>query len=139
MQVKFKRLSPYAKAPEKAYQDDSCFDLFALESYSIPPYEVKLIKTGIALEIPKGYEGQVRGRSGLGKQGIFVFLGTIDAGYRGDIGIVVFNTTPEYFRCSRGTKLAQLAIKPVLDVKLIEADDLEESERGSKGFGSTGV
>lgn len=138
MKIKFQKFIPYAKTPSKFYPTDSCFDLFAAEGGNIAPYETKTFTTGIGLELPYGFEGQVRGRSGLASQGIFVHPGTVDCHYRGEIKIIVFNSTDEYITIKRGYKLAQIAIAPVTYVDIEEVDTLEQTDRGVNGLGSTG-
>ena len=139
MFVKFKKLKYYAKIPTRATAQAACFDLFAAEQYSIPPYTVQRIATGIALEIPEGYEGQIRGRSGVTLKGALVQLGTIDADYRGSCDVMLFNSTPDYFTVKRGDRVAQLAIREIPDCILLETKhELASTERGEQGFGSTG-
>ena len=107
----------------------------------IEPGKVTLIKTGLHLAIPRGFEGQVRPRSGLAlKHGIGVLNspGTIDSDYRGEIGVILFNTGTTPFTVSRGDRIAQLVIARYEQVTFRPTDNLEESERGEGGFGSTG-
>ena len=101
-----------------------------------------LVPTGFILEIPAGYEGQVRPRSGLAlKHGITVLNspGTIDCDYRGELQVLLINHGCDDFTVSRGLRIAQLVISPVMTIKLVELEVLEQSERGAAGFGSTGV
>lgn len=101
-----------------------------------------LVPTGLKLHLPDGYEGQVRPRSGLAlKHGITVLNapGTIDADYRGEVGVVLVNLGPDPFEVTRGMRIAQLVVAPVVKVVLRETDDLDGTGRGSGGFGSTGV
>ncbi|MBI2557464.1 MAG: dUTP diphosphatase, partial [Planctomycetes bacterium] len=103
--------------------------------------EIKLIPTGIHIELPLGYEAQVRPRSGLAlKYGVTLVNtpGTIDSDYRGEIGIILCNFGKERFTVERGMRIAQLVIQPVFRVELIEVDCLEETRRGAGGFGHTG-
>ena len=102
----------------------------------------RLIATGFAVELPPGFEGQIRPRSGLAlKHGVTVLNspGTIDQSYRGEIGVILINHGSEPFMVSRGDRIAQLVIAPVATVVAVEAAELTASERGSGGFGSTGV
>jgi dUTP pyrophosphatase len=101
-----------------------------------------LIRTGLAMAIPKGYEIQVRSRSGCAlKYGIMLVngIGTIDEDYRGEIGVILYNSSKEDFFINRGDRIAQLVLQKVPKVDLIVVDDLDETDRGEGGFGSTGV
>lgn len=157
MKLKIKKLHPDAIIPGYQKVGDSGFDLHALEYTVIEPGKTALLKTGISIELPLGYELQVRPRSGLTlKTPIRVQFGTVDAGYRGDIGMIVTNTKPhsysglrlvinknEYNENSiiiqKGDKIAQGVVCPVIRVEFEEATFLSDSERGIDGFGSTGV
>jgi len=108
---------------------------------TLDPGARKLIPTGVAIELPTGYEAQVRPRSGLAlNDGVTVLNspGTIDADYRGEIGVILINFGQSPFSVRRGARIAQLVVKPVARVAMIASDALEASERGAKGFGSTG-
>lgn len=112
------------------------------ESVTLGPLERKLIPTGIHLELPIGYEAQVRPRSGLAlKKGISVLNapGTIDADYRGDIGVILVNLSNDVFTVNNGDRIAQLVVAKYERVELIEVQTLTDSIRGEGGFGSTGV
>jgi dUTP pyrophosphatase len=112
------------------------------EKITLKPLERGLVETGFALQIPHGYEGQVRPRSGLAvKHGITVLNapGTIDADYRGEVKVALVNLGSEPFVITRGMRIAQLVIAPVIRVSLEETGALEETSRGTGGFGSTGV
>jgi dUTP pyrophosphatase len=116
-------------------------DLLADVEVELEPLARALIPTGISLEIPAGFEGQVRPRSGLAaKHGITVLNapGTIDSDYRGEVQVCLANLSGKAFRASRGERIAQLVIAPVRQAELVEVAVLEDSERGSGGFGSTG-
>lgn len=151
MKVKIKKLHPEATIPVYAKPGDSGFDLVALEEVIIGPGETKIVSTGLAFEIPEGYEMQIRPRSGLTLNSkLRVQLGTIDAGYRGEVGIIVdhlfdggslkilFGETEDAF-IHKGMKIAQGVIAPVVRVDFEESTNLSESERGDGGFGHTGV
>ena len=112
------------------------------ENIILKPLERKLIKTGIAIALPNNYEAQVRPRSGLAlKHGISVLNapGTIDADYRGEIGVILINLSNEDFVVERGMRIAQLVISPIVQAELVEVEELDETLRGQGGFGSTGV
>lgn len=138
MQIKYKSAGNYKL--EIAKQGDVGMDLKCLEGFKIKPSETKKIKTGIQLELPAHYEAQVRPKSGLSLKGILVHLGTIDNGYRGNVGVTVTNLTNENITFGAGEKVAQLVIKRYeYDALPIEAIEInEETERGEKGYGSTG-
>ncbi len=146
MKVKIKRL-PHAKdlpLPYYATEQASGFDLMAAveEPVIIKPMERKAIPTGIAIELPEGFEAQIRPRSGLAlKYGITLLNspGTVDADYRGEIKVVLINLGQEEFVVRRGDRIAQMVICPVVRVMLEEAQELTPTERGPNGFGSTGV
>ncbi|MCV9371103.1 deoxyuridine 5'-triphosphate nucleotidohydrolase [Bacillus paralicheniformis] len=194
MKVNIKRLSPDAQIPQYAHASDACFDLVAAEDVVIEPGETALVKTGLAFEIPVGYEMQIRPRSGITlKTKLRVQLGTVDAGYRGEVGVVVDNIAqkeyeveeqyeynreeePEYwgsemravchnaihtidnsgnspignvlteesvpagtYIISKGDRIAQAVIKPVEQAAFTEVTELDDSDRGAGGFGSSGV
>lgn len=114
---------------------------FIEEKLTLSPGERKLIKTGLFLEIPEGYEAQVRPRSGLAlKNGITVLNspGTIDADYRGEIGVILINHSSEIFEINSGDRIAQLVFAKVEQAVWFETESLNETERGQGGFGSTG-
>ena len=144
--VGFKRLSDDAIIPTKAHPTDSGFDLYASEDVIIEPGETVIVPTGIAVELPKGFEAQVRPRSGgTAKTRLRIQLGTIDNGYTGEIGVIVDNieSHPNYYgkhKIRKGDRLAQLVVQALPEVTAVEIDDFtEDSERGEGGFGSTGV
>ncbi len=113
-----------------------------IEDIILSPLQRVMVPTGIRLEIPAGYEAQVRPRSGLAaKSGITVLNtpGTIDADYRGEVKIILINLSSEDFTIKRGDRIAQLVFAPVVQAELIETEVLSETDRGSGGFGSTGV
>ena len=141
VKVRVKRLSPDAKMPKAAMKGDVAFDLFSVIDYELRPGERFAVPTGIAVEIPPGYEGQVRPRSGLAlKEGITVLNtpGTIDSGYRGELNTIMMNHGGESFKITKGMRISQIAIRPVPEVEFVEVDELSDTERGEGGFGSTG-
>lgn len=112
------------------------------EPWTLPPGERRLVPTGLILEIPDGYEGQVRPRSGLAlRHGISMVNapGTIDSDYRGEVGVLLINLGTEAFMVEPGARIAQLVICPVARAILLEVDSVESTDRGSDGYGSTGV
>ncbi|PEW95875.1 dUTP diphosphatase [Bacillus cereus] len=140
MNIKVKKLHKDAVIPKYAKHGDSGFDLVSMEDVTIKPGENVIIKTGVAYEIPVGFELQVRPRSGMSvKTPLRVILGTVDAGYRSDVGVIADNIGSEPFEVKRGDRVAQGVIAPVIRANLIEVDELSETERGNGGFGSTGI
>lgn len=137
--VKFKKLNPNAIPFSYSREQDACMDMYALEGTTIPAGTTKIIPTGIAVEIPQGYEGLVRGRSGLASKGITAHLGTIDETYRGDVGMIIANHTNADFKVEAGMRLAQFTVKPVYHIQLEEVEELSDTSRGSNGYGSSGV
>lgn len=128
--------------PAKAHHDDAAYDLRSRVETELPVGHSVLVPTGIFMELPVGYEAQVRPRSGLALKSNIMLTnspGTIDAGYRGEVGIIVFNAGNVPFAVKRGDRIAQMVIAKLPDVELISADDLSDSKRGHGGFGSTGV
>lgn len=140
--IRIKRLRPTALLPK--YQTDGAagMDLCAAEEAVIPPHGIAAVPTGWAVEVPHGYELQVRPRSGLTlKQGIMVANspGTVDSDYRGEVCIILYNTRAEPFQVKRGDRIAQAIVGPVCRITWEETDDLSGTTRGANGFGSTGV
>lgn len=137
--VPFKLLNSQAVSPSCAYHGDSGLDLYPLESFSLKPGERKLISTGVAVEIPFGYEGEIRPRSGLAVDfGVTVLNspGTIDANFRGELKVILINHGQEVYQNYREA-IAQLVIKAVCLVRLEKTEELSVSSRGDQGFGSS--
>lgn len=140
MELKIKKLSEDIETPDFAYEHDAAFDLRASHSETIKPGEKKIIKTGLAMAIPVGYVGLIWDRSGMAaKYSLHTLAGVIDAGYRGEVGVVMVNLGSEDFNIEKNMRIAQMLIQPVLQPKIKEVTDLEESERGEGGFGSSGT
>ena len=128
--------------PRKAHDDDAAFDLRSRVDVVIPSGKIMLVPTGVFMELPVGYEAQVRPRSGLAlKHGITVLNtpGTIDAGYRGEVGVILINVGPDDFTIARGDRIAQMVVQQLTDVQLVAVEKLSDTARGAGGFGSTGV
>jgi dUTP pyrophosphatase len=141
--LRFKRLDKDLPIPYFAHAGDAGIDLFSSIDCELKPFERKMIPTGIKVSIPEGYAGFVQPRSGLAaKFGIAMVNspGLIDSCYRGEINVILINLDKEntYF-IKKKDKICQLVIKKVEPVKLIEVDDLDETERGENGFGSSGL
>ncbi len=140
--LKVKRLCEGAVMPAYAHPGDAGLDLYSVVAVSLGPGERKLIATGISIELPPNTEGNIRPRSGLAlKHGITVLNapGTIDYGYRGEVGVMLINHGQTTFDVQPGMKIAQLVVAPCLTVEVTEASDLPDSSRGQGGFGSTGT
>jgi dUTP pyrophosphatase len=140
MKVKIRRLAD-VPLPCRQTQGSAGFDLCAAEETTIAAHGFGSVGTGLAVELPERTEAQVRPRSGLAaKHGIGVLNGpgTIDADYRGEIRVVLFNASDRDYRIQRGDRIAQIIFSKLADVELVEADSLSESGRGSGGFGHTG-
>ena len=128
--------------PRKAHCDDAAYDLRSRCDIELTPGRSTLVPTGVFIELPVGYEAQVRPRSGLALKNDLMLTnspGTIDAGYRGEIGVIMYNAGKEPFLITRGDRIAQMVICRLPDVELKLADDLSETERGAGGFGSTNI
>ena len=142
IQVKFILLHQNARVPQKSHDEDAGFDLFAVEEFVLHPQEYACIPTGLCMELPSGTEAQIRPRSGLAaKHGVNVLNtpGTIDAGYRGEIQVIMINHGKENLSIHPGMRIAQMVITPIYNVTFTEALSLEESARGDGGLGSSGV
>lgn len=133
-----KKLSSDATMPTKANTSDAGIDIYTNESYTLAPGERHLFSTGIACEIPDGYVALLWDRSGLGSKGIHRFAGVIDGGYRGEWKVVLYNSTGEPFEITAGDKIIQCIIQTFEPAEITEVEELDETERGSGGFGSSG-
>lgn len=141
MKLSFKRIHPAAVLPAYAHPGDAGMDVRSVEALEIAPSRRALVRTGLVAEIPDGYEIQVRPRSGLAlKHGVTVLNspGTVDAGYRGEIGVILANFGEETFAVSPGDRIAQLVVAPVTTAEISETCDVGATDRGDGGFGSTG-
>ncbi len=141
MEVPVRLLHPAARLPRVAHPGDAGADLCAVEEVVIPPGERREVGTGIALAIPAGYAGFVQPRSGLAfRHGIMVVNspGLIDAGYRGEVRVALYNSGREPFAIAVGDRIAQLVIQKVEEARFLAVSDLPESARGAGGFGSSG-
>ena len=143
--VKFCLINDKAHMPTRATKNSAGLDLYASEPTIIKSKSWGLVKTGITMELPEGMEAQIRSRSGLAiKKGVFVLNspGTIDADYRGEVGIILANLGNEDFTVNVGDRVAQMVIANLAPCKLVQVEsenDLTTTDRGSGGFGSTGV
>ncbi len=141
IEVAIRRVRAGAVLPSQAYEGDAGFDLSACDAITLAPGERAVVSTGLAVEIPEGYGGFVQPRSGLASRhgiGIVNSPGLVDSGYRGEIRVVLVNTDrSESFTVEPGMRIAQLVVLPVPAVRLVEVDELQTSERGARGFGSS--
>lgn len=163
MKIKVKKLHKDAITPRFAHTTDTGFDLFSVEKTIIKPKEKTIVKTGLAFELPKGWGIAVRNKSGITIDGapicaslytdrlvselvpseeradVTIYLGTIDNGYRGEIGIMIKNETDHIIAIPKHTKLAQGVLERVYHCEFEEVEELSDTERGTGGYGSTGV
>jgi dUTP pyrophosphatase len=141
IELPIQRLREDAVVPARAYSGDAGFDLAACEHVELGPGERAVVGTGLAVAIPDGYAGFVQPRSGLAaRNGVTVVNtpGLIDSGYRGEVQVILLNTDKaESFVVEPGMRIAQLVVMPVPELELVESDELPESERGVRGFGSS--
>lgn len=140
--IKIKLLDPQAKMPTKASEHAVGYDICSIESIELISGDYQTIRTGVALEVPEGWECQVRSRSGLAsKHGVFVLNspGTIDPDYRGEIKVILKNTGDDTLIINPGDRIAQLIFKHTEKVSIVIVDKLSETTRGEGGFGSTGM
>ncbi len=136
--LKIKKLDREATLPDYAYLGDAGLDLYSNTNILIKSFERKVIPTGVAMEIPDGYVGLIWDKSSLGIKEILKTLGgVVDSGYRGEIKVGLVNLSKKDFQISKGQKIAQMIIQKKEEVKVKEVDDLSESERGTKKFGSS--
>ncbi len=139
MEIKIKRMVPGAKAPAYAHPGDAGMDLFSCVDVILAPGETKAVPTGIQMSIPQGYVGLVWDKSGISIKGVHRLAGVVDAGYRGEVRVVMANLGAEPFEIKAGMKIAQMLIQPVEAPTIVESDTLDDTSRGAGGFGSTGL
>ena len=142
MTVKFRRIDPSAELPTYAHPGDAGMDIRSIEELTIAPGARALVHTGLVMMLPPGYEAQVRPRSGLAlKNGVTVLNtpGTIDEGYRGEVGVILVNFGSEPFKVEKGAKIAQMVIAPCTRAEIVETDEVDDIVRGTGGFGSSGL
>ena len=140
--IKFKKLNDSALIPAYAHEEDAGMDIFSNEDATVKAKEWALIKTGFSMELPHGFEAQVRSKSGLSlKSGIIVLNspGTIDENYRGEVCVIVMNVSNSDYHITKNQKIAQMVINKVEHLKCVEVSEISSSSRGEGGFGSTGL
>ena len=142
MTLRFKKIHPDATLPSYAHASDAGMDVRSVEDVTVPAKGRVLVHTGLVMLLPPMYEAQVRPRSGLAlKHGITVLNtpGTIDSGYRGEVGVILANFGDSDFQVKKGDKVAQIVVAPVVHAEIGAASEIDETDRGAGGFGSTGV
>jgi dUTP pyrophosphatase len=145
IEVEYRKSNEDSIDPKYAYESDSGFDLYSVDEHWLNPFDRKLIPTGLHINIPEGYEIQVRSKSGLAlKQGLMVLNspGTVDQGYLGEIQVILFNASNKKVKIEKNQKIAQAVFSPVVSgkwIKFLEKNKLESKDRNENGFGSTGI
>lgn len=138
--LSIQRLDPEVPLPSYGYAGDAAFDLYAAEAVVLAPGDRAQVRTGLALEIPEGYAGLIWDKSGLShRHGLKTLGGVVDAGYRGEVLVGVVNLGTDPYTIERHHKVAQMIIQKIELPTIVEVKDLTQSERGARGFGSTGV
>ncbi len=139
MELKVKRIHPEARLPIYGHPGDAGLDLFSVVDRDLAPGEVFAAPTGIQIAVPAGHVGLVWDKSGISLKGVHRLAGVIDAGYRGEVQVVLINLGAAPFAVKKGMKIAQLLVQPVAALEIVEADSLDDTSRGQGGFGSTGL
>ena len=139
MELKIKRIHPAAKLPSYGHPGDAGLDLYSAVDHVLAPASVFAVPTGIKMAIPPGYVGLVWDKSGISLKGVHRLAGVVDAGYRGEVQVVMVNLGREPFAIKPGMKIAQMLIQPVMSVSVVETEELDDTSRGEGGFGSTGL
>lgn len=136
--LEIQKLHPEAKVPTRAYEHDAGLDLTSVETHTLKPGEGKIFKTGIAIALDPGYVGLVWDRSSMGKKGIKTLGGVIDSGYRGEVGVILWNISQDTHTINAGERIAQLLVQAVATPQTKEVTILGSTDRGTGGFGSSG-
>ena len=137
--LKVERINGENKLPLYGHPGDAGLDLFSAGDIDLEPGKAVPVPTGIKVAVPEGFVGLVWDKSGISLKGVHRLAGVIDSGYRGEIKVVMINLGTEVFSFSKGMKVAQLLIQPVISVLVEETDNLDDTSRGENGFGSTGL
>ena len=137
--IKVKKLDPQAKLPLRAHDTDSGADLFALSRTVLPPHAVTHVHTGVCVELPEQTSGIIWGKSSVESKGIKAMAGLVDAPYRGELIVCMYNLNDTEFVFEAGQKVAQLVVLPTLYPSFVQADQISQTSRGSGGFGTTGT
>ncbi|HID79514.1 MAG TPA: dUTP diphosphatase [Aquifex aeolicus] len=140
LRLKVKKLREDARLPVRKRKGDAGLDLYSVENVILKPGEWKAVSTGIAIEIPQGYFGLVKDRSGLAlKYALHCLAGVIDENYRGEVKVLLINLGNREVKLEKHSRIAQLLIVPYLETEVEESENLSDTERGEKGFGSSGL
>lgn len=139
MILRVKRIHQDARLPSYGHSGDAGMDLYAVEDIVLEQGNPVPVPTGIQVAVPKGHVGLVWDKSGVSLSGVHRLAGVIDAGYRGEIKVVLINLTEKPYAVEKGKKIAQMLIQPILSVDIKEVDSLDGTDRGEGGFGSTGL
>jgi len=138
MEMKVKRIHKDAKIPRYGHVGDAGLDVFSVMECVLKGGEARAISTGIQVAIPDGYVGLIWDKSGISLKNVHRLAGVVDSGYRGEIKIVLTNMSTETFSIEKGMKIAQMLVQPIIKVKVVDSEVLDETTRGENGFGSTG-
>ena len=139
MEIKIKSLDKNIELPHYKHKGDAALDLRSAEELILNPNEKKIVKTAIKIAIPEGHAGLIWDRSGLAaKHSLHVFAGVVDSGYRVELWVVIINLGKEEFKIEKNMRIAQIVIQPVVNANISEVEDLDETSRNEKGFGSSG-
>jgi dUTP pyrophosphatase len=139
MELRVKRIHPEAKLPVYGHPGDAGLDLFSVVDRDLAPGEVFAVPTGIQIAVPAGHVGLVWDKSGISLKSVHRLAGVVDAGYRGEVQVVMINLGAAPFSIRKGMKIAQILVQPVATVTVTEAESLDGTSRGEGGFGSTGL
>jgi len=139
MELKVKKIHSEAKLPVYGHPGDAGMDLFACGDKILAPGELFPVPTGIKMAIPKGFVGLIWDKSGVSLKGVHRLAGVVDAGYRGEVQVVLINLGRESYEIKSGMKIAQMLIQPVSSADIRESETLDDTSRGEGGFGSTGL
>ncbi len=139
MKLEVKRIHSEARLPVYGHPGDAGLDLFSVVDRDLRPGEVFAVPTGIQIAVPAGHVGLVWDKSGISLKGVHRLAGVIDAGYRGEVQVVLINLGAAPFALRPGMKIAQLLVQPVAAVEVVECEALDDTTRGQGGFGSTGL
>ena len=137
--MNIKLTHPTSTLPKRAHFDDAGLDCYAREHHIIEPGQTLIVPLGFAVELPVGIELQVRGRSSMAAKGIWCHLGTVDCGYRGEVSAILHNLNAYPYQINAGDRVAQAVLASFRSLPLHEVAELGQSQRGTQGFGSTGI
>jgi len=139
VELKVKRIYPEAKLPSYGHRGDAGLDLFSRVDCVLGAGEIKAVPTGIQVAIPQGHVGLIWDKSGISLKGVHKLAGVVDAGYRGEVQVVMVNLSRRAYPVKKGMKIAQMLIQPIIEIRVVETDELDDTARGEGGFGSTGL